>query len=538
MRRPLFTTIITLFLLQLLGCSIGCLALSPTAHHCMYDEIMKKASLPKPTMVRELPRKGRGTWQTYTASTEEDDSGVWAPIRIMVSEKDLNDPSKYCTNIGEPRPTFLGFDKECQLHDILTSRTRAELLQNIFPAAIKLHSDRLSVRPNSSPLIVPRSIKESHCKHFTVPEEHYTTGVENADAVIYLAAGTHFPFAVSCLAAEKDVRPTVGAMSFSISGLHHSWFAVRVIAHELAHVLGFNYEQMRAQNMLSSISTNSFQQKKGIVTSVLTKQKAVEHYNCESLEGMPMRDEHGDNLRMHSHWDQRYAKDDLMSSMVTSGAGFYTAVTMAAFADMGFFKVNFSMAETMNWGKGVGCNFVNQKQCMPDDYKNYPEMFCHRNTSDTRRYCTSDRVQLGICSSFSDDQCLFIQPMGFGSCRDTTSILHGSRMGTSSWCLDGESLKVNEEVLETEPQVISVGGVCVEVFCGRKEVSVRYLGDDDWHECPEGGKIFPANTSVDFAEGYIKCPRYEDVCTITPSGRSGIPFQENGPIHDDSSNRK
>ncbi|RNC58607.1 surface protease GP63 [Trypanosoma cruzi] len=253
---------------------------------------------------------------------------------------------------------------------------------------------------------------------------------------------------------------------------------------------------------------------------------------------MPMRDEYNDNLRMHSHWDRRYAKDDLMSSMVTSGAGIYTAVTMAAFADMGFFKVNFSMAETMSWGKGVGCNFVNQKQCMPDDYKNYPEMFCHRDTSDTTRYCTSDRVHLGICSSFADDQCLFIQPMGFGSCRDTTSVLHGSRMGTSSWCLDGESLKVNEEVLETKPQVVSVGGVCVEVFCGRKEVSVRYLGDDDWHECPEGGKIFPANTSVDFAEGYIKCPRYDEVCTITPSGRSGIPFHENGSIHDDSSTRK
>ncbi|EKF31021.1 surface protease GP63, putative [Trypanosoma cruzi marinkellei] len=523
MRRPLFTAIITLFLLPLLGCSIGCHALSPISHRCMYDEIMQNTSLPQLKMVRELPRKDRGAWQAYVASTE-DDAGDWAPIRIVVSDKDLRDPSKYCTTMGELRPTFMGYNKECQMHDILTSRTRAELLQNVFPSAIKLHSDRLSVRRMSSPLIVPTSIKESHCKHFTIPEEHHTTGVKDADAVIYLAAGTYLTFAIPCFAVTKDVRPTVGAMSFSLSGIHHFWFAVRVIAHELAHVIGFNYGQMSAQNMLRTVSTDYFNKRDGIVTSVLTKQKAAEHYNCKSIQGMPMKEEYGDDSLIHSHWSRRYAKDDLMSSMVSSGTGFYTAMTLAAFEDMGFFKANFSMAETMRWGKNVGCGFVNQNQCKPDDHKNYPEMFCPYDSSQIKRQCTSDRVYLGVCSSGYDDQCSFIQPMGHGSCRDPESNLDGSRTGKSSWCLDGESLKVNTEVIETEPKVVSVDGVCVEVFCGKNEVSVRYLGDDDWHECPEGGKISPAKTSVDFAGGYIKCPRYSEVCTITPSGRSGVPL--------------
>ncbi|RNF20902.1 putative surface protease GP63 [Trypanosoma conorhini] len=474
-------------------------------------------------MLRELPRKGQGASRAYTAAAGAGGAGGWEPVRIVASARDLDDPSKYCTKEGERRPTFEGHDGECREDDILTSRKKAELLQTIIPSAIKLHAERLLVRRTESRLIVPRTITQTKCRHFTVPEEHYTDGVPDADAVLYLAAGPSVMFAVPCVTAEEDDRPTVGAMNFYLSGVFHPWFAVRVAAHELAHVLGFTYQQMDAQKMVRTVTAGSYGAKSGLVTSRLTKEKAQEHYNCGSLEGMPLKDEYDELSRLRSHWDRRYAKDELMGPTVATGAGFYTALTMAAFEDMGFFKANFSMAEPMSWGRNAGCDFVEAKECEPDDYTKFPAMFCHENSSDTTLYCTSDRVALGLCSASRSDKCVFINPSPFGSCRNEENTnLHGSRLGAGSWCLDGDSLKVNVERHDPEPGVVAVAAVCAEVVCTRDSVKVRYLGDGDWHDCPEGGFLSPASTSVDFAGGTIKCPKYEEVCTITPSGRSGV----------------
>ncbi|RNE95414.1 putative surface protease GP63 [Trypanosoma rangeli] len=115
--------------------------------------------------------------------------------------------------------------------------------------------------------------------------------------------------------------------------------------------------------------------KLGTVLSTLTKEKSQEHFNCSSLEGMPLRDEYDDASRLYSYWVRWNAKDELIGPTVATGAGFYTALTMAAFEDMGFYKANFSTAETMRWSKNVGCEFVNEKQCGPDDHTKFPAMF-------------------------------------------------------------------------------------------------------------------------------------------------------------------
>ncbi|RNF03654.1 putative surface protease GP63 [Trypanosoma rangeli] len=529
MRPPLIATV-PLLLLLLLCCATGRLAAftaarptTATMHRCMFDEMMARSDSRSVKMVQELPRKGQSAWRAYTASTGVEGTGDWEPVRIVVSKLDLDDPNKYCTQEGQQRPTFQGYAGECREDDVLTSRKKAELLQTILPSAIKLHSERLLVQRMSTSLVVPVSIRQTQCRHFTVPVEHHTNGVPDADTVLYLAAGPSAIFAVPCVTAHKNSRPTVGAMNFYLSGVFHPWFAVRVAAHELAHVLGFSYQQMEAKGVVRTLTTGDYASKSGMVTSTLTKKKAQEHFNCSRLEGMPLRDEYDDASRPHSHWDQRYAKDELMGPTVATGAGFYTALTMAAFEDMGFYKANFSMAEPMRWGKDVGCEFVDEKQCRPDDHTKFPAMFCQKNYSDTMSYCTSDRVALGQCSSSWNDECLFIRSLPFGSCRnEENTALHGSRLGAGSWCLDAESLKVNVETYDPEPMVVAVAAVCAEVACARGSVRVRYLGDNDWYDCPEGSSLSPAGTSVDFASGKIKCPKYDEVCTITPTGRSGV----------------
>ncbi|ORC93076.1 surface protease GP63 [Trypanosoma theileri] len=94
----------------------------------------------------------------------------------------------------------------------------------------------------------------------------------------------------------------------------------------------------------------------------------------------------------------------------------------------------------------------------------------------------------------------------------------GSVTGNDSWCLDGDSLKV--KVKGSANKV--VGGVCARVSCDEGKVKVMYAGNDTWHDCPEGGSLEPSTNSSIFAGGSIKCPKYSEVCTMTPDGGSRL----------------
>ncbi|RNC41083.1 surface protease GP63 [Trypanosoma cruzi] len=96
-------------------------------------------------------------------------------------------------------------------------------------------------------------------------------------------------------------------------------------------------------------------------------------------------------LGLMSHWGRRNAKDELMASFVVSG--YYTAITMALFTDLGYYKANFEMAEPMSWGSGAGCALLTDK-CVTDGATLYPDMFC-TDSSDATLRCTSDRQSLG-----------------------------------------------------------------------------------------------------------------------------------------------
>ncbi|RNC33941.1 surface protease GP63 [Trypanosoma cruzi] len=78
--------------------------------------------------------------------------------------------------------------------------------------------------------------------------------------------------------------------------------------------------------------------------------------------------------------------------------------------------------------------------------------------------------------------------------------MRGSRVGPRSKCLKRDGLA---------DFLGFIGDVCAEVSCDKGEVSVRYLGDDAWHKCPEGSSITPTGL---FMKGRILCPKYDDVC--------------------------
>ncbi|ORC83911.1 putative peptidase M8, partial [Trypanosoma theileri] len=229
-----------------------------------------------------------------------------------------------------------------------------------------------------------------------------------------------------------------------------------------------------------------------------------------------------------SHWSRRNAKDELMVGLV--GAGYYTALTLGAFADLGYYKVNWTMAEQMSWGNNSGCEFLDNK-CVNSGESNFSNMFCttERAATPESLQCTSDRQSLGSCSIigakkenlsgefqyFSDttrigseeseqmDYCPFILAKPGYSCinGEQRTKMPGSVIANNSRCVEGKGLTANNNA--------AVGAVCVEVSCKFNKVIVRYSGNKEWYSCPEGKNL---TVNGDLLKGEIVCPKYADVC--------------------------
>ncbi|ORC85350.1 surface protease GP63, partial [Trypanosoma theileri] len=246
---------------------------------------------------------------------------------------------------------------------------------------------------------------------------------------------------------------------------------------------------------------------------------------------IPTNTQYNAGKMIRSHWSRRIAKDELMVGLV--GAGYYTALTLGAFADLGYYKVNWTMAEQMSWGNNSGCELLNNK-CVNSGNPDFSKMFCTTESTDfpAGLKCTSDRQSLGSCSSiganpvakplpeqfqyFSGntnkvgseeseqmDFCPFIMAKKGYSCitGEEKNKMPGSVIANNSRCVEGKGLKTKEEA--------AVGAVCVEVSCKFKKVIVRYSGNNEWHSCHEGENLTVNGTAL---QGKIVCPKYADVC--------------------------
>ncbi|ORC81275.1 surface protease GP63, partial [Trypanosoma theileri] len=99
-------------------------------------------------VVRELPRKGQSGVQAYTVATQKkNENERWELIRIEAFTEDLEDKSRYCTTSGEQVMNFKGGTAICNDDNLLTDKKKETLIKEVIPAAIKLHRDRLLVKP-------------------------------------------------------------------------------------------------------------------------------------------------------------------------------------------------------------------------------------------------------------------------------------------------------------------------------------------------------------------------------------------------------
>nr|CAJ2468317.1 unnamed protein product [Leishmania braziliensis] len=470
-------------------------------------------------------------------------SADWGTMRIYVSYEDLIDPDYYCSYIGQLVDNHDGAIDICEAEDILTEEKRHILVNVLLRQALQLHVDRLKVRQVQGTWKVT-GMEGNVCGEFKVPEEHVTVGFSNIDFVLYVASvpieGNILAWSAFCQVFTNG-RPAVGVINIPAVNIRSPYdqLMIRTVAHEVAHALGFNRIFFDSFGMVTAaIGIRGKDYYAPVLNTPTVVTKAREQYGCTLLSFLELEDK-GGFASLGSHLKGRNAKDELMSSVVKGG--YYTALTMAVFQDLGFYQADFSMAEVMPWAYLASCDFLTNK-CMERNITQWPGMFC--NTTDVLLRCSTDRLTLGTCKFtqrkrplptyfqyFTDsfiggfspfmDYCPYVDTYPDGACNQDPSMASPSLkefnvFSDAARCLDG--------VFRPKHGIVHgnhYNGLCANVKCDRvhHRYSVQVYGSSSYVACTPGQSIELATTSDAFVEGsYIMCPLYVEVCQANIKG--------------------
>ncbi|ORC86548.1 surface protease GP63 [Trypanosoma theileri] len=286
----------------LLCCTIACFA--SAEHRCIFDKIARKAGTPTTVVVREVPHQRSSGEQAMAIS-----SSTWETMRFRVFTEDIENSSRYCTSASDVRPDFTGDIVQCTEGDVLTSAMRSAIMDRLIPQAVQMHVDRLHVLRTGGNIVVPTYT--GLCGEFTIPSDHHTVGVSNADMVSYAAAGptsgSTLAWATTCSALIIG-RPVVGVMNFGAQVATDTEHNVRVATHEIAHALGFSIDALMVHTSLVAMPGLRGKNSVLVVASPRTLEKTRANFNCSTAPGMELEDEGGSGTAL-SHWGRRNAKD-------------------------------------------------------------------------------------------------------------------------------------------------------------------------------------------------------------------------------------
>ncbi len=308
---------------------------------------------------------------------EYDKLDDWQPIRIMP------DYSGLVSN--EPK-----------------SVTLTESIKNkVIPKTIEVFKQLLKVRR-----LKQITLTEPNCSdEYTIPQNVFgKNNPKETDLIIlvnYDKSGVFKKFrveasAIHCFQDIKTKRPLVGLITFrddleiktDVDVDYLVWLAL----HEISHVLLFNDDLYKdfihpitlkpidIKNVIKS-SRNKFNQKVDTVITPHVVKKARKHYNCKTLDGVPLEYNGGENST-GGHWSRKALNTDYMIGR-SHGENLISEISLAFFQDSGWYKVKYAKANMFHWGKNKGCNFLSHS-CVKKDIiiKNFMKTITNENKSE------------------------------------------------------------------------------------------------------------------------------------------------------------
>lgn len=98
-----------------------------------------------------------------------------------------------------------------------------------------------------------------------------------------------------------------------------------------------------------------------MIVTPRVREEARKHFSCPSLEGAELENQGGVGS-VGSHWEKRVFENEAMSAVATQVYAL-SRLTLALLEDSGWYEVNYDKAESMLWGRGLGCNFA-KRSCL------------------------------------------------------------------------------------------------------------------------------------------------------------------------------
>ena len=342
--------------------------------------------------------------------------------------------------------------------------------------------------------------------------------------------------AYSCLVFSHNKRPTAGKISIEnnldFKRNNIKIFLQTILFHEISHIFVFDPYLFKYFNATKTIN------KDGEYISVITTSKALAkarlHFNCNSLEGIPLENDGGTGS-VNSHWEARYMLGDYMvSSHYSENA--ISDISLALFEDSGWYKVNYYTGGLFRFGKNEGCQFF-EKKCITDGDVIFPNEFCK---SKKEPKCLNGHSGTGECyiaefekgeipkkyQYFSDEKKGGLNNVEYcpvaglyatdvknisyyeNNCRygDSLNLFehYGEVIGKTSICFESSL------VPRYSPQPYKWRTICYPIYCDRKNKEIIVYVNDLSVVCPyEGGTL----KRIKGFKGKINCPKYDMICT-------------------------
>ena len=410
-------------------------------------------------------------------------------------------------------------------------------LENVLDKTVSDFEKLLSIRHVN--FMYDKEYLTKYCKVQTY-DPNFASWGDNYDLVIIpyfndtLTSSTIQAAATACLAISDTMQPKMGIImvnpKLDFSQTNSEKFLELLFLHEMSHVLIFHPSFFIFLGMLGEKTVN--REKRYYIKTTKVLEKAKKHFSCNSIDGIYLEN-YGGQGSAGSHWESRYMLGDYMIAtdypeIVISD------ITLAVFEDSGFYKVNYYTGGLFRFGKGEGCEFLNEK-CVSDGKTIFQNEFC---VNSQEAFCTSSHQAKGHCYMARYNQVLsdYYQyfsennvggyapadycPISFDNLYDKTNYYfatncrvgkgntihsdYGEKIGDNSVCVESSLVPSSSNLLQT------YRSICYEVSCDRNNKNVILKIGSNRVTCPmQGGYL---NDPSGF-KGKVKCPDYNSICT-------------------------
>ncbi|KFD56137.1 hypothetical protein M513_02915 [Trichuris suis] len=279
-------------------------------------------------------------------------------------------------------------------------------------------------------------------------------GISNTDFILYVSSlnsercrhKENVAYAAHCQMEFEFNRPIAGYMNIcphSVSAEekdHEVLFST--MKHEILHALGFSAALfayfrdsngspltprdesgnpvhfdptygffMPSERVVKTVVRNDwftrFGRRNHTVKMMVTdrvRREVRRHFNCSLLEGAELENQ-GSNGTVYGHWEKRLFENEAMTGTHTQNP-VYSRITLALMEDTGWYKANYSVAEHLDWGFNLGCDFAMKncgewihaaKQRNSSPWPYCTEVKLKSGWRDMKTSCNSNRDSLALC---------------------------------------------------------------------------------------------------------------------------------------------